>query len=260
MTTHVVVGGGAGMGAAVAALLAPRGRLIVADRDADALAAVVADLGGDVEGLPFDITNPRDVAALVESIDELGALVVTAGLSPSMAGGRRIYDVNLIALSNLLTAVEPRLVPGSVAVVFASMAGHLVPPSPDVDAILDEPTSPAFFDRLAALGLDPDDPAFAYALSKQGVIRLVRRRAKEWGALGARLLSLSPGIIDTGMGRLENDHQPAMADLLRGSALGRMAAPEEVAKVVAFLTGDDASFMTGTDVLVDGGAVAGFGS
>jgi NAD(P)-dependent dehydrogenase (short-subunit alcohol dehydrogenase family) len=254
--TNVVVGGAAGMGAEVARLLAPRGRLIVADRDGDGATHLAAELGGEAEGMAFDLTNPRNVASLVESTGELGALVVTAGLSPSMAEGRRIYDVNLIALASLLTAVEPTLVPGSVAVCFASMAGHMMPPSAEVDAILDDPASPTFFDQLAALGLDPDVSEFAYAISKAGVMRLVRRRAKQWGTRGARLLSLSPGIIDTGMGRLENDNQPMMADLLRDSALGRMAAPEEVAKVAVFLTSDDASFMTGTDVLVDGGAIA----
>jgi NAD(P)-dependent dehydrogenase (short-subunit alcohol dehydrogenase family) len=136
------------------------------------------------------------------------------------------------------------------------MAGHMMPPSAEVEAILDDPTSPGFFGALDALGLDSDNSEFAYAISKTGVIRLVRKRAVAWGRRGARLLSLSPGIIDTGMGRLENDNQPMMVDLLNDSALARMGSPVEIAKVVAFLTSDDASFMTGTDVLVDGGAIA----
>src|SRR4051794_26414721 len=252
--TNVVVGGASGMGAEVARLLAPRGRLIVADRDGDGATTVASELGGDAVAMPFDIADPERIDELVAGIDDLGALVVTAGLSPSMAGGRPIYEVNLIGMANLLTAVESTLVPGSVAVCFSSMAGHMMPPSAEVDAILDDPTSPTFFDQLAALGLDPDVSEFAYAISKQGVMQLVRRRAVAWGGRGARLLSLSPGIIDTGMGRLENDNQPMMADLLDESALARMGSALEVARVAVFLTSDDASFMTGTDVLVDGGA------
>src|SRR5690606_35261762 len=146
-----------------------------------------------------------------------------------------------------------------VAVCFASMAGHMVPPSAEIDPILDDPESPSFFDDLAAAGIDPDQSQVAYALSKRAVIRLVSRRAGEWGRRGARLLSLSPGIIDTGMGRQEAEAEPSMAQMVQASALGREARPEEVAAVAAFLASDAASFMTGTDVLVDGGAVSAMG-
>lgn len=257
--TNVVIGGASGMGAAVASLLAPRGRLIIADRDTDRLGEVAAAIDGEVEVMPFDITVPADVEALVGATGELGALVITAGLSPTMAPGRRIYEVNLIGMANVLEAFEPALVPGSVAVCFASMSAHMMPASPEVDAVLDDPASPTFFDDLAALGLDPDQSQIAYAVSKHGVVRLVRRLASAWGAHGARLLSLSPGIIDTGMGRQEAAHEPAMAEMVEASPLARVAQPEEVAEVAAFLASDAASFMTGTDVLVDGGVIANWG-
>jgi NAD(P)-dependent dehydrogenase (short-subunit alcohol dehydrogenase family) len=144
-------------------------------------------------------------------------------------------------------------------VCFASTAGHLLPASSEVDAVLDAPLSPSFFDDLGRLGFDPDSPPLAYALSKRGVIGLVRRHAPAWGSKGARLLSLSPGIIDTGMGRLEASSQPAMAQMVESSALGRIGRPEEVAAVAAFLASDAASFVTGTDVRVDGGETAALG-
>lgn len=253
---NVVLGAACGMGAAVARLLASRGPLVVADRDAEGVAGVAGDLGARVTAMRCDVTVPEDVEALREAVGRLGALVVTAGLSPSMAAGRRIFEVNLLGTERAVRAFEAAAGEGSVAVCFASVAGHMMPGSEAVDAVLDDPLSETFFDDLAGQGFDPDSPQLAYALSKRGVRRLVQRHAAAWGARGARILSLSPGIIDTGMGRLEAENQPMMSQMVASSALGRMGRPGEVAAVAAFLASDAASFVTGTDVLVDGGELA----
>lgn len=254
--TGIVVGAASGMGAAVAARLAADGPLVVADRDDDRLGELAATLGPGVTSVRCDVTSADDVATLAAGVHRVGAVVITAGLSPSMAPGRPIYEVNLRGTTRLLDALEPAIGEGSAAVCFASMAAHLVPPADAVDRVLDDPLSPTFFDDLAAAGVDADDPRSAYPLSKRGVIRLVRRRAGAWGARGARLLSLSPGIIDTGMGRLEAEQEPAMAQMVEASAVGRTAHAAEVASVAVFLVSGAASFVTGTDVLVDGGAIA----
>jgi NAD(P)-dependent dehydrogenase (short-subunit alcohol dehydrogenase family) len=254
--TNVVVGGGSGMGTAVARELAPRGRLIVADQNLEGAKEVASEIGGDVEAVACDVTDQAHVDALVERIGELDAIVVSAGLSGSMARGRRIFEVNLIGMARVLAAVEPLLHPGAVAVCFASMSGHRIPESGLLMEALDDPLSKRFFEGFTALGLDPDEPQFAYPVSKRGIHRMVRRLAPSWGARGARIMSVSPGINDTPMNRLDEERHPIMAEFIKSGPLGRRGKPEEVAKVVAFLTSDDASFMTGSDVLVDGGMVA----
>jgi NAD(P)-dependent dehydrogenase (short-subunit alcohol dehydrogenase family) len=257
--TNVVLGAASGMGAAAARLLADRGPLLLADRNVERLADIAKELGDDVQTSGCDITSQADVDALVKATGELDSLILTAGLSPTMAPGRPIFEVNLFGTHRVIHAFESIVRPGSSAVCFASMAGHMAPVVEAIDAVLDTPDSPTFFDDLVAAGIDVDEPGTAYTFSKRGVMRLVRRQSLVWGPKGGRITSISPGIIDTEMGRLEYENQPAMADMVKMSGLGRQARPDELAAVAVFLSSDQASFITGTDILVDGGACAAIG-
>jgi len=250
----VVVGAGSGMGEAVAHAIMGDRRLLVADQRGAAAERVAAALGGSAEAVECDVTDPGACARLAAGVGRLGRLVVTAGLSPTMAGGERIVAVNLVGAAQLLAAFDSALAHGSAAVVFASIAGHGQTVPTEVAAALDDPLSPDLPGRLRAAGVEPSDPGTAYGLSKLGVIRLVRRTAPAWWRRGARILSLSPGIIDTPMGEQELAQQPVMRSMI--DLVGRMGTPEEVAAVAAFLVSDAASFMTGCDVLVDGGFLA----
>ena len=251
--TNVVVGAASGMGAAVARVLAGKGHLLVADRDIDGLDALAVELGRGVETAACDLADRTQIERLVARIGpELDALVVTAAVSRAMAPSRTIYEVNLIGMARLLASVEPLIHAGSVAVCFSSVSAHLADRIPEVVAVLDDPLGPDFFGRLAAAGVDPDGPG-AYPLSKLGVHQLVRRLAHPWGARGARILSLSPGTTDTPMARREMAANPIMEELIAKRPLGRIGRPEEIASVTAFLVSEGASYMTGTDVVVDGG-------
>jgi NAD(P)-dependent dehydrogenase (short-subunit alcohol dehydrogenase family) len=232
---NVVIGGASGIGAATVPLLA--GETIVADR-----------AGADVV---CDITDRGSIERLAEGVDRLDALVLTAGVSPVQAGARTILDVDLAGAARVLDIFGRLVGPGSVAVVVASMAAHLVAGhlSDDVLSAIDDPLS----ERALAAS---DDPGFAYAIAKVGVQRLVRRTALEWGPRGGRCVSVSPGVIATPMGLAEMESGLGASDLMRLGVFGRPGRPDEIAAVIAFVCTPAASFLTGTDVLVDGGVVA----
>lgn len=250
--TNVVIGAASGMGAAVARQFAARGRLLIADRNAGALEAIAAALPGQIDTAVCDVTDQEHVDALFEKVDDLGALVNTAGVSGAMAPGRTILEVNLIGTARVLRAAEPLLRRGTVAVCIASQSGYMVPENDSLFAVLEDPLSPRFFDDLNEF-FDVDVPSLAYQASKRGVHRLVRRTAATWGPRGARVMSLSPGINDTPMNRGEEAKNPIMLEMIKACPLGRRGTPEEIANVVSFLASDAASYMTGSDVLVDGG-------
>jgi NAD(P)-dependent dehydrogenase (short-subunit alcohol dehydrogenase family) len=252
-TTNVVIGAASGMGVEVARQLASKGPLLLVDRDVDGVEALAADLGSGVRALGCDITDDAQVAAVFEGIDRLGALVVTAGVSAAMAPGRTIYEINLRGMARVLDAAEPTLAEGSVAICFASLSGHRVAEDPALMAILEDPLDDGFIDALVAAGIDVDNSSLAYSVSKRGVMRMAKRRAKAWAAKGARILSLSPGSTDTEMSLKQQEATPQQGDIIRNTPFGRRAKPVEVANVVTFLASDLASFVSGTDVLVDGG-------
>jgi NAD(P)-dependent dehydrogenase (short-subunit alcohol dehydrogenase family) len=124
----------------------------------------------------------------------------------------------------------------------------------ELQKLVSEPRTPGFLDAAAERF---DDSGMAYAWAKRGVIAVAARAAVAWGRRGGRVNSLAPGLIDTPMGRQEAEQQPIMKVMLEKTPLGRLGRSEEVAAVVAFLLSDEASFISGIDVLVDGGMLQG---
>src|SRR3954447_8391427 len=256
------------MGRACAHELAPTvDTLVLVDLDEDGLADAVGALASAAAVVPvaLDVTDVDGVKRLAEQVADLGplrAVAHAAGISPTMADWRRVIRVDLVGSARLLDALAPLVVAGTAAVCFASMASQLlITGEHPADAVLDDPLQADFEERLrGAVGEELEDTGFAYGWAKRGVQRLVRRTAVQWGPAGGRICSISPGMIDTPQGRQEAAAQPLMAALLEQTPLRREGAPEEIARVVAFLCSDAASFLTGTDILVDGvvcAAVAG---
>lgn len=259
----VITGGAGGVGLAAARMVPPGHPVLLVDRNEQRLERAVKELdgsGGHVEALACDVTDREDVAAVAARAARLGPLSLllhTAGLSPSMADARTIVRVNALGTAEVLTAFEPLLVPGSVTVVIASMAGHRRRAF-DFDHLLDGPLDEQALDALVQAAADQSRPA--YALSKRFCIREVERLAATWGAKGARIVSVSPGVIDTEMGQLESGAtgrgNPAAS--LGVAAVKRLATADEIAGAALLLADRGASYITGTDLLVDGGTIAGF--
>lgn len=248
------------MGLATARRLSQRHRVLIADLDAAkaaAAAATLRDEGADAEGMACDVTDPASVAALAERTRIEGGLRVlahVAGLSPSMGDFAQIVRVNLHGPALVAAALLPHAYQGSAAIVVSSLAAHNFAPPATAIPVLRAPVEPMLAERLReAVGDDGATPQSAYQLSKYGLLMMCRREAHAWGERGARILSLSPGLIATPMGALEFEKSEGKRKLFEMSPLRRDGTLLEIADAVEFLASDRASFITGTDILVDGG-------
>lgn len=259
----MVVTGAGGMGEAVARRLGLGRALVLADASEERLrelAERLAAAGHRVHPVQVDVSAKADVETLATTAAGLGsirAVVHTAGVSPVQATPAQIVAIDVVGTARVLDAFEPHVEPGAVAVCIASMAGTMTTLDPERLALL--ATTPT--DELAALDLlDPAalDSGTAYGLAKRANQVRVEAASVSWGRRGGRVLSLSPGVIATPMGRAElaGPFGDVMRTMIDRSGTGRVGTADDIAAVVEFLVSSAASFLTGTDLLVDGGVVA----
>ena len=263
MSGVVVVTGAGGMGEAIVRRIGSGGPIVLADVDDTHLAQVADALSGDgfdVHAVRTDISSGADVTALARTAAELGPIrcvVHTAGVSPVQASSQLIVAVDVIGTARVLDAFETYVNPGTVAVCIASMAGTMTQLDAETRQLL--ATTPT--DELHALTvLDPSamEPGIAYGVAKRANHVRVEAAAIAWGRRGGRVVSISPGVISTPMGQQElaGPYGDAMRGMVEMSALRRLGTPGDIAAAVEFLVSPAASFITGTDLLVDGGVIA----
>jgi NAD(P)-dependent dehydrogenase (short-subunit alcohol dehydrogenase family) len=260
----VLVGAGS-IGLAIARRVSAGRHVVVGDlhrANADAAAQVLADAGFDVTATTVDVASRESIQELVSAATARGdvmRVVHAAGVSPSQAPPEAILRVDLYGTAVLLEELGAVIARGGSGVVIASQSGHrLAALTAEQDEVL--ATTPA--DDLLALPMlapgEVTDPLHAYQLAKRANVLRVMAEAVRWGRRGARLNAISPGIVITPLARdeLTGPRGEGYRRMLELAPAGRAGTPDEVAALAAYLMGPDAAFITGSDILIDGGVTA----
>ena len=262
----VVVIGAGGIGLAIARRQGTGRTVLLADLNTELLAAsaeTLLDSGHTVETQAVDLSSRESVTALADRAASLGDVinvVVAAGVSPVQASKDQVIAVDLVGTAIAIEEFGRIIAPGGAGLVIASMAGHMLPA---LSADQDEALARTPADGLAALDMLSDEAVpnsgAAYAVAKRANSLRVQSAAVDWGDRGARLNTISPGIIITPLARDEMSGPGAEGyrKMLEHSAALRAGTTDELATVAALLLGPDGAFITGSDLLVDGGVVAG---
>jgi NAD(P)-dependent dehydrogenase (short-subunit alcohol dehydrogenase family) len=267
MKSVIVVIGAGSIGQAIARRVGAGKRVLLADLRpelAEAAAKIMRDAGFEASTATVDVSSRASVHALVQAARALGdvtGVIHAAGVSPSQAPPATILSVDLYGTALVLEEFGNVIASGGSCVVIGSMSGHRLPAlTAEQDKAL--ATTPA--DELPALPmLQPDrikDSLHAYQLSKRANSLRVMAEAVRWGKRGARVNAISPGIVITPLANdeLSGPRGEGYRRFIDGSAAGRAGTPDEVANVAALLMGQDGAFITGSDVLIDGGVTAAY--
>lgn len=265
----VVTGANGGMGRAMSRAFGETMDLVLTDIAAAPLAAFAQELRDGGYVVSATIAGDLGDAGVLEGVVEaaasgagLGVLVHTAALAPAGAAWDRIMVVNLVATEKLLQTIDPVITAGSVAIVISSNAAYFAPVDQAVCEILANPLDPDLLsklaphvDRLTGSAVEMDLSSTAYMLSKWAVKDQCATRAPEWTRRGARLVSISPGIIYTPMGRAERERNPRAAEFIDSIPAGRWATAMDIVAAARFLASDGAAYISGCDIRIDGAAV-----
>jgi NAD(P)-dependent dehydrogenase (short-subunit alcohol dehydrogenase family) len=265
MKNVIVVIGAGSIGQAIARRVSAGKHVLLADlrlENADAAAKVLSEAGFEVSTATVDISSRESIRALVNDATAIGSvtgLIQAAGVSPSQASPETILKVDLYGNAVILEEFGNVIASGGSGVVIASQSGHRLPAlTPEQNKAL--AITPA--DELLSLDfLQPDqvkDSLHAYQLSKRGNSLRVMAEAVRWGKRGARINTISPGIIITPLAKdeLSGPRGDGYRRMINASAVGRAGTPDEVGNVGALLMGADGAFITGSDFLMDGGVTA----
>src|SRR5271165_6522937 len=267
MTNVIVVIGAGSIGQAIARRVSAGKHVLLADlrrETADAAAKVLGDAGFEVSTATIDVSSRESVHALVQTAIATGdvtGVIHAAGVSPSQASPATILAVDLYGTALVLEEFGNVVARGGAGLVIASMSGHRLPAlTAEQNAAL--ATTPA--DELLALPmLQPGrvaDPLNAYQISKRGNALRVMAEAVRWGKRGARVNTISPGVIMTPLANdeLSGPRGAGYRRMIEVSAARRAGTPDEVGNVGALLMGADGAFITGSDFLMDGGVTAAY--
>ena len=267
MKDVIVVIGAGQIGQAIARRVGVGKHILLADQreaSAQAAAEVLANAGYEATAATVDVSSREAVMALVETASALGSvagLIHAAGVSPSQASPATILKVDLYGTALVLEEFGKIIAQGGSGVVIASQSGHRLPPLSieQNKALATTPVEDLLQLPFLQAG-EVTDSLHAYQLSKRGNSLRVSAEAVKWAKRGARINTISPGIIMTPLARdeLTGPRGEGYRRMIEGSAAKRPGTPDEVGNVGALLMGPDGSFITGSDFLMDGGVTAAY--
>lgn len=268
MAKDVMILTGAGqIGMAIARRMGYGMKIVIGDKNkinAEAIAKTMNEAGFDAVPVEMDLSSRSSILALIAEAQKYGKismLVNAAGVSPSQASIETILKVDLYGTAVLLEEVCKVIKPGGVGVTISSQSGHRMPAlTPEEDEQL--ATTPT--EQLLSLDiLQPQnirDTLHAYQMAKRCNVNRVMAEAVKWGERGARVNSISPGIIVTPLA-LDEFNGPRgdfYKNMFAKCPAGRPGTADEVANVAELLMSSKGAFITGSDFLIDGGATASY--
>jgi NAD(P)-dependent dehydrogenase (short-subunit alcohol dehydrogenase family) len=267
MKKLIVVIGAGSIGQAITRRVGAGKHVLLADlrqENADAAAKTLSEAGFEVTTATVDVSSRASVEALVAKAVELGdvhGVIHAAGVSPSQASTETIFKVDLYGTALVLEAFGEVIAEGGSGVVIASQSGHRLPPltAEQNHALATTPVEKLLKLPMLQAG-QVTDSLHAYQLSKRGNSLRVAAEAVRWGKRGARVNTISPGIIITPLAKdeLTGPRGAGYRRMIEGCPAKRPGTPDEVGTVGALLMGLDGSFITGSDFLMDGGVTASY--
>lgn len=268
MKKDVIILTGAGqIGMAIARRMGYGKKIVIGDKkteNAGAIAGIMNGAGFDAVPVETDLSSRESVLNLIAKAQEYGEismLINSAGVSPSQAPVEAILKVDLYGTAVLLEEVGKVIGNGGVGVTISSQSGHRMPALiPEEDRLL--ATTPA--EELLSLDiLQPEhirDTLHAYQMAKRCNVKRVMAEAVKWGERGARINSISPGIVVTplALDELNGPRGDFYRNMFAKCPAGRPGTADEIANVAELLMSDCGSFITGADFLINGGATASY--
>lgn len=268
MQKEVLLLAGAGqIGMAIARRIGYGKKIVIGDKmpeNAGTVAKILNDAGFDAVPFTMDLSSResiREIIAEAQKYGPLKMLVNAAGVSPSQAPVEAILKVDLYGTAVLLEEVGKVIAPGGVGVTISSQSGHRMP---QLTAEEDRQLAVTSPEELLALPLlaagNIRDTLHAYQLAKRCNEKRVMAEAVKWGARGARINSISPGIIVTPLAidEFNGPRGDFYKNMFAKCPAGRPGTADEVANVAELLMSDRGAFITGADFLIDGGATASY--
>lgn len=268
MKKEVLLLVGAGqIGMAIARRIGYGMKTVIGDKrleNAEAIAETMNNAGFDAVPFEMDLSNRESILSIIakaQTYGEIAMLVNAAGVSPSQASVETILKVDLYGTAVLLEEVGKVICPGGTGVTISSQSGHRMPAlTPEVDELLATTAT----DELLSLGvLQPQnirDTLHAYQMAKRCNVKRVMAEAVKWGERGARINSISPGIIVTPLAidEFNGPRGDFYKNMFAKCPAGRPGTSDEVAIVAELLMSKRGAFITGADFLIDGGATASY--